>query len=44
MCLKYNMGSLNTHSNNANYHKLSKSLNFPTTRIQSAYDNQEHLS
>ena len=41
MCLKYVIGSLKTHSNDANYHKLDMTLKFSTTKMQCAQDNQE---
>ena len=41
MCLKYNVGSLKTQSNEAIYHKFAKILKFSTTKMQCAYDNQE---
>jgi len=41
MCLKYNIGSLRTHSNDAIYHMLAKVLKFSTTKMHCAKYNQE---
>ena len=41
MCLKYNIGSLMTHSNDATYHRLAKVLKFSTTKMHDTQDNQE---
>ena len=41
MCLKYIVGSLITHANDAIYHMLAKSLKFSTTKMQCTKDNQE---
>jgi len=41
MCLKYITGSLKTHSKDAIYHKLDRTLKFPATKMLCAQDNQE---
>jgi len=41
MCLKYHTGSLQTQSNEANYHMLAKILKFFTTTMHCAHENQE---
>jgi len=41
MCLKYNIDSLKTHSKDAIYHRLDKTLKFSTTKMQCAQDDQE---
>jgi len=41
MCLKYNIGSLKTHSKDTIYHMLAKTPKFSTTKMQCAQDNQE---
>ena len=38
MCLKYNMGSLKTRSNDANYYRLAKTLKFSNTKMQCTHD------
>jgi len=43
MCLKYSIGSLKTHFNDAIYHKLVKTLKFSTTKMHYAQDNQENF-
>jgi len=40
MCLKYSICSLKTHSKDANYHMLAKTLKFSTTKIHYGQDNQ----
>jgi len=44
MCLKYSIGSLKTHSKDANYDKLNKTLKFSTTKMQSSQGNQEDFT
>ena len=39
--LKYSIGSLKTHSNDAIYHMLPKTLKFSASKMQYAEDNQE---
>jgi len=43
MCSKYNIGSVKTHSKDAIYHKLAKTLKFPTIKMQCAQGNQENF-
>jgi len=44
ICLKYNISSLKTHSNNVNYHRLAKSPKFSITKMQCTYDNLDDFS
>jgi len=39
MCLKHGIGSLKTHSKDADYHMLDKALKFPSLRMQDAKNN-----
>jgi len=39
--LKYSIGSLKTHFNNAIYHMLAKTLKFSPTKIKCVENNQE---
>ena len=41
MSLKYSIGSVKTHFNDAVYHMLPKTLKFSTTKMQCVQDNQE---
>jgi len=43
MYLKYGLGSLKNHSKDVNYHMLTKTLKFATTKMQCAQDNQENF-
>jgi len=43
MCLKYNIGLLNTYSKDAIYHTLAKTLKFSTTKMQYTEDDQKDL-
>jgi len=44
MYLKYNIGSLKTHFNDAIYHMLAKTLKFSTTKMKCTQDNQENFT